>query len=130
MNILIDTSVWVDYFRTGQKTSVLDFLIDENLIVTNDLILTELIPFLKVKNQKALISLLEQVRRLHMPIKWPEIIDLQLICLKNGINGVGIPDLIIANNAIQNNSFIFALDGHFKLISEKTKLKIFDEKSI
>ncbi len=129
MNVLIDTSVWVDYFRSGKKTGVLDFLIDENLIVTNDLILTELIPFLKVKNQKPLISLLDQIRRLSLTIIWSEIIELQIDCLRGGINGVGIPDLIIANNAIQNNTPIYALDGHFKLISTKTKLKLFDEKT-
>ena len=49
MQILVDTSVWVDYFRSGLNSNDLDILIDENLIVTNDIILAELIPFLKKK---------------------------------------------------------------------------------
>ncbi len=42
MAVLVDTSVWIDYFRTGNQSAELDDLIDENVIVTNDLILAEL----------------------------------------------------------------------------------------
>jgi hypothetical protein len=35
MSVLVDTSVWVAYFRSGNGCEKLDFLIDENLIVIN-----------------------------------------------------------------------------------------------
>ncbi|EKD92748.1 MAG: hypothetical protein ACD_28C00344G0001 [uncultured bacterium] len=129
MNILIDTSVWIDYFRSGAKTNYLDFLIEENLISTNALILTELIPFLKIKGQSKLIGLLEKIRKLELNINWHEIVGFQFKCLKSGINGVGIPDLIIAQNAIQNDVPLCSLDGHFFQIASKIKLKIFNEKN-
>jgi predicted nucleic acid-binding protein len=44
MTTIVDTSVWIDYFRVGNNSEKLDFLIDENLIVINDLILAELVP--------------------------------------------------------------------------------------
>ena len=47
MQVLVDTSVWIEYFRTGKNAEKLDLLIDENIIVINDLILAELIPPLK-----------------------------------------------------------------------------------
>jgi len=50
MLVLVDTSVWIDYFRAGNKSAELDDLIDENIIVINELILAELIPFLKLKH--------------------------------------------------------------------------------
>jgi len=56
MQVLVDSSFWIDYFRTGHSSSHMDMLIDENLIVTNDLILTELIPFLEMKKQHQLIE--------------------------------------------------------------------------
>ena len=40
MSVLVDTSIWVEYFRRGNSSEILDFLIDENLIVINDLILS------------------------------------------------------------------------------------------
>ena len=60
MGILVDSSVWIDYFRDGTHSGRLDHFIDENIIVTNDLILTELIPFLKLKKQNEIISLLSK----------------------------------------------------------------------
>lgn len=116
MPVLVDTSIWIAYLRSGSFSEKLDFFIDENLIVTNDLILAELVPFLKVRNQKKLISLLRHIKRLDLIIDWNQIIDYQYKCLKNGINGVGIPDLIIAQNAIQNDCEIFSRGNHFFLM--------------
>ena len=50
MGVIIDSSVWIEYFRNGNNYEKVEYLIDENLAVTNDLILTELVPFLKMKN--------------------------------------------------------------------------------
>jgi predicted nucleic acid-binding protein len=124
MSVLVDTSIWVDYLRSGNFTEKLDYFIDENLIVTNDLILAELVPFLKIRNQKKLISLLRNIRRLDLSINWNQIIDYQYKCLKNGINAVGIPDLIIAQNAIQNDCEIFTQDNHFSLMRDILSLSI------
>ena len=117
MSVLVDTSVWIDYFRGGNDSIQMDFLIDENLLVTNELILAELIPFLKVRNEKRLINLLQNISKLDLSINWNEIIDYQCKCLSSGLNGVGIPDLLIAQNAKQNNCKIYTLDGHFDLMS-------------
>ncbi len=45
MSVLVDTSIWIEYFRNGNNFEKLDCLIDENQVVTNDLILAELTPF-------------------------------------------------------------------------------------
>ena len=52
MQTLVDTSIWINYFRSGDHSGDLDFLIEENLVVTNDLILTELIPYSKKEAAK------------------------------------------------------------------------------
>jgi predicted nucleic acid-binding protein len=124
MPVLVDTSVWIEYFRNGNTFERLDFIIDENLAVTNDLILAELIPFLKIKKQKNIIELLNNINKLHLQIKWDEIIDYQLQYLKKGVNGVSIPDLIIAQNAKQNDCEIYSTDKHFKLLKSIISIKI------
>ncbi len=123
MVVLVDTSIWVDYFRGGNHSSDLDTLIDENLVVTNDIILAELIPYLKVKNQITVIKLLREVSRIPVQINWEELIEYQVRCLKAGANGVGIPDLIIAQNAKANNCRIYSIDKHFRLLSQIMKLR-------
>ena len=124
MPVLVDTSIWVDYLRSGNFAEKLDYFIDENLIVTNDLILAELVPFLRIRNQKKLVSLLRNILRLDLLINWNQIVDYQYKCLKNGINAVGIPDLIIAQNAIQNDCEIFTQDNHFFLMRDILRLNI------
>ncbi len=117
MSVLIDSSVWIDYFRNGNNYEKVDFLIDEDLVVTNDLILAELTPFLKIRKQHALVALLQDVNRLKLDVNWDEIIDLQLLSLRHGLNGVGIPDLIIVQNAMRHASRLYSLDKHFKLMA-------------
>ncbi|MBF0235815.1 MAG: PIN domain nuclease [Desulfamplus sp.] len=115
----------MDYFRGGNTSEDLDLLIDENLIAVNDLILTELIPYLRLQNRKKLINLMHSILKYEMRINWDQITDFQTKCLKKGINGVGIPDLLIAQNALQNQCKIFSLDQHFNLMQSPLNLKLF-----
>jgi len=124
MGILVDTSIWIDYFKGGQSSSDLDVLIDENLVVINDLILTELIPYLRIKKQLTVIKLLREISRIPLLINWDEIIEFQVKCLKIGANGIGIPDLIIAQNAKANNCNIYSLDKHFRLLKKVIKVNL------
>jgi len=124
MAVLVDTSVWIDYFRSGRQSEKLDFLIDENIVVVNELILTELVPFLKVRRQNRVVDLLYSITRLQLAIDWAEIMDFQLKCLKSGINGIGISDLIIVQNARQHGSEIYSFDSHFKQLEKLLSLKL------
>ncbi len=126
MSVLVDTSVWVAYFRSGNNSEKIDFLIDENLIVINDLILAELVPSLKVRNQRKIINLLNSIKKLELSINWDQIITFQSKCLKKGLNGIGIPDLIVAQNAKQNRCEVYSLDNHFNLINDILELQLFD----
>ena len=125
MSVLVDTSVWIEYFKCGKCSEKLDFLIEENLILTNDIILTELIPFLKLKKQNRVIKLLKNIRKLKLQIDWDEVIDIQYKCLTSGINGIGIPDLIIAQNVLQNGCKLLTLDKHFQLIQKIINIQLF-----
>ena len=124
MSILVDSSIWIDYFKSGKNSERLDYFIDENILVVNDLILAELIPFLKLKRQAKIIQLIKSINRLELNINWSQLIDFQSKCLKNGINGIGIPDLIIAQNAIQNDCSVYSLEKHFKMMTSVIELRL------
>ena len=124
MSVLVDTSVWIEYFRAGNNSEKLDYLIDENLIVINDLILAELVPSLRVRNQRKIVKLLYEINKLELSINWDQLIEFQFKCLKNGLNGIGIPDLIVAQNAKQNHCEIYSLDSHFKLMKDILRLQL------
>jgi len=118
MNILVDSSVWIDYFRSGENSGELDSFIEQNIICTNYLILTEIIPFLKINKQPKVIKLLQELNNIPLTINWKKIIEYQTKCLKNGINKIGIPDLIILDNVAQNDLTLFTLDKHFSLLQK------------
>ena len=125
MSILVDSSIWIDYFKTGKHSNALDLLIDENIIVVNDLILAEIIPFLYIKKEIHLIKLLSSIEKATLSIDWDNIIKLQTKCLKHGINKIGIPDLVIVQNAIMHKLEIYTLDKHFKLMSQYVPITLY-----
>jgi predicted nucleic acid-binding protein len=126
MSVLVDTSIWIGYFRSGNNSEKLDFLIDENLVVINDLILAELVPFLEVRHQRNLINLLQTITKLELTIDWEQIIRFQIKCLKNGLNGIGIPDLILVQNAKQKGCEIYSGDTHFRLMKDILQFRLAD----
>ncbi len=117
-SILVDSSVWIEYFRGRKEAAALDELIDRNQICINNLILSELIPILRIKKENALIKILMAIQNTAIKIDWAEIIDFQETNLRNGLNNIGIPDLIIVQNVRGNNLLLYSLDKHFELMSK------------
>ncbi|MEQ8239660.1 MAG: PIN domain-containing protein [Cyclobacteriaceae bacterium] len=123
MKVLADTSVWVEYFRTG-SVDQMDQLLEEDLIVTNDIILTELIPALALQKQTQVIESLTCLNLIPLQIDWELIRRYQRLNLENGINKVGIPDLIILQQTIEHSLILFSLDKHFRLMSNHYDFKL------
>ena len=113
--VLVDSSAWIDYFRGSSSIDVERFnnLIDNNRICVNELILSELIPSIIHRKEAELVTLLKSVKSAPVRIGWEEIIQYQTINLAKGLNNIGIPDLIIMQNALQNDLIIYSTDKHF-----------------
>lgn len=124
MKVLVDSSVWIAYFRGTASLSSLDLMIEEGMIVTNDLILAELTPPLLVRGERKLAGLLRDIECFPLMIDWEDIIQMQVTCLRHGINKMGIPDLIIAQCAAQNSLSLFSLDKHFQLLGKHFPLNL------
>ena len=124
--ILIDSSVWISFFKGNEEGKLLFPILDSNLACVNDLILAELIPSLIHKKEMILVELLKSIEKTEIDIDWEEIIRIQTVNLKNGLNRVGVPDLIIAQNAIQNQVRLFSFDKHFEIMKRNIGLKIYE----
>jgi len=94
------------------------------MVVTNDLVLAELTPLLLVRRERKLVGLLHDLERFPLTLDWDGIIQMRVTCLRNGINKVGIPNLIIAQFAMQNNLSLFSLDKHFQLLGKHVPLNL------
>lgn len=126
--ILVDSSVWIDYFNgNNPKANILSDLIDHNSVCINNLILAELIPFIRNTGELNLVDLLMSIANININIEWNQIMDMQTVNLKHGFSKIGIPDLIILQNVIQNDLFLFSFDKHFKLMSSFHKFKSYEK---
>ena len=98
--ILVDSSVWIAYFKGNERVLSLNKLLDLNTVCVNDLIFAELLPSINQKKETILKELLLLITKVPLDINWNTLINMQTKNLKNGINKVGIGDLIIAQNEI------------------------------
>lgn len=124
--ILVDSSVWIDYFKGGEQSNQLQLLIELDLVCTNEIILSELLPILQHRNQKEIIESLKALKCLPYTIFWDGLRALQLLNLQHGINKVGLPDLMIAQHCLDENIELWSFDKHFKLMAKHTSLKLID----
>jgi predicted nucleic acid-binding protein len=122
--VLVDSAAWIDYFAGKKNSETLDPLIEENLICVNDLILAELLPSIRVRKAFELASMLKAVEKIPLTINWDEIVKMQVLNQKRGINKVGLPDLIIVQNVVMNNLDLYSPDRHFRLMRELFGFKL------
>lgn len=132
-DILVDTSIWLEFFKTKDSVygDILDRLLEEGRVCTTSLIKAEIIPGAKtLKRFRELNDYFDALPPVGEPASlWRDIIEVQFGLKRRGINGMSIPDLIIAIVAGANNKTIFTKDGDFKLIRRVLPLRLLDAAS-
>jgi len=116
MDYIIDSNIWIEFFNRGNYFDSVSDLLINNEVYINKIILAELVPSARANNEKELIECLSGIELLELDINWDEIIEIQYNCIKNGINKLGLLDIVIAQNAKQNNVGIFTINRHMILL--------------
>ena len=122
-NILIDTSVWIEYFNKAESEvgkSVENMLIAREVCGAG-IILTELLQGAKI--EKEFNSIIESFTALpFLETSLTTWIESGRISFSLRRKGITIPttDLIIAGLALEHNCSIFTLDPHFAKIPNLT----------
>ena len=116
MDYIIDSNIWIEFFNRGNYFDSVSDLLINNEVYINKIILAELVPSARTNNEKELIECLSGIELLELDINWDEIIEIQYNCIKNGINKLGLLDIVIAQNAKQNNVGIFTINRHMILL--------------
>lgn len=129
-DILVDTSVWLEFFRVQDSpyAEALDQLLEDEQVCTTDLIKAEIIPGARTPRQfRELKEYLDALPLAHEPPSlWEEIIDVQFRLKRMGINGISIPDLIIAIIANANDKVVFTKDSDFRLIQRVLSIELLE----
>jgi len=129
--VIVDTSVWIAFFRGRSEdkatSDALDYLLSGDEVLINDIILTELVPFLNLRGEGERAESLFALRSPDLDTDWNELRKLQETCIRSGINKVGIPDLMVAQQAMRLGVPLFSMDKHFPLIAKVSSLRLWPE---
>jgi predicted nucleic acid-binding protein len=123
---LIDSSVWIDYFRNANPTmaNFVDNLIDENRVYINGIILTELLS--GARSQKEVNTLTSTLNGLHFTESNRSRFEKAgLIGYRLKRLGVSVPlsDVLIACDCLEENLMLLDNDRHFAFIAKHLPLK-------
>jgi predicted nucleic acid-binding protein len=127
--VLIDTSAWIDFFHTSKSpcSTVVDALLREDLACTTGLIKAEILPSARNRKEYNLLrDSLAALPHLADPADlWDRVTENQGKLKQKGINGVSIPDLIVAVTAMAHEVTVYSKDRHFKQMEQFLGLKLF-----
>jgi predicted nucleic acid-binding protein len=126
--ILVDSSVWIDFFngRESRETDLLALLLRRRILLTGDLILAEVLQGFRQKRD------LETARRALLSLPYADMIgqEVALASVQNyrllrrqGITARKTIDVIIATFCIKNGHVLLHADRDFALMAEHLGLR-------
>lgn len=126
--VLIDTSVWVAFFRGKEKEVIgeVSSLLTKGKVVVPGLVMTELLQgALDEKEFAKILNLMEPVERIGPSDRtWEEAGRLSYSLRRKGITSSTI-DILLALLAIENDCLLFSQDKHFELIAKRSDLRLY-----
>lgn len=126
--ILIDTSVWITFFRGRSKEVVEEVasLLRKGQVVVTGIVLIELLQgALNEKELDNIVTLLEPVERIDpTPSQWEEAGRFSYRLRKKGITTSTV-DALLALLAIEYDCRLFTEDKHFEVIAQQTDLRLY-----
>lgn len=128
--VLIDTSVWISYFRRDNKPveGAVERLLDEDLAATCSLVMAELIQGARDKKQiEILRPHFESLHALDESTQdWVEAGSLAFAMKKKG-KSLGLADCFLAVVAKKNRATIYSLDKHFSALKAEGHVRLFGD---
>jgi predicted nucleic acid-binding protein len=124
--ILIDTSVWIEFFRKKEPYyEIVSNWIDEDRICCIGIVLAELIQGSKAEKELSVIKDFLHVFEFLDDSKdlWEKAGELSFNLRKKGYH-IGLSDCYIATASLKNKVSILSLDNHFGFIKEMLKIDL------
>jgi predicted nucleic acid-binding protein len=125
VSVVVDTSVWIEYFR-GAGALELEGLLDEGLVLVAPVVAGELLsaPLTSVERRK-LMQLLEPLALHPTPIAhWFGVGALRARLAKSGLV-VSTPDAHVTQCALEAGATLWSRDRIFQRISARSGLRLF-----
>lgn len=125
--VLVDTSVWIEFFRKHEPYhGIVTRLIDNEQVCCTGIILAELMQGAKLEKELAVLGDFLQVFEFipETPELWAEAGHLSFNLRRKGLT-VGLADCFIAVAASQACVPLATLDGHFEVLKKPAKISLY-----
>lgn len=123
MNVIVDTSIWIDFFK-GVLFPEVETALQEGSVYLTPLIASELISGVRTtREEKELLGWIQTLPVVETPLShWINVGHLRNKCQKKGVN-TSTPDAHIAQSTLDIAGILYASDSIFSKIPESIKLK-------
>lgn len=120
MKIIVDTSIWIEYFKDkAEITAIIDKGFLAGSVYMAGPVVSELLQGVKTEKEfERLLGCIDAVPFIDSNFEdWRLAGSISFRLRKDGLT-IPLTDLIIAAISINNNAYVYSLDNHFKLIPE------------
>ena len=126
--VLVDTSAWIAFFRDPESAvgALVDRLLDEDCAAIVPVVRAELLQGARSEAEfERLGRLLGALELLREPDDvWDRVARLGYDLRRHGVNGVGIPDLLVAAAAVEHDVPVLTLDADFARVTAVCALRL------
>lgn len=126
--ILIDTSVWINYFhgKDNRLAGIVDDVLTYWVVYVPKVVIAELIQGAKSEKEISVVEQFVETFHIidHTGDTWRDAGKLAFSMKRKG-ETVPLIDCYIAIMASENNCMMFSLDDHFRMIKNFTKLDLY-----
>jgi predicted nucleic acid-binding protein len=124
--LLVDTSVWVEFFR-GAPLPSLDAALRDGLVLLAPVVAAELLSApLSRTERRSLVAFMEDLPLHPTPLPhWQAVGALRAQLRTKGLS-VSTPDAHVAGCAIEAGALLWSNDAIFRKISRVSKLRLFE----
>ena len=126
VSVVVDTSVWIDYFRAGRAIDI-DRLLADGLVILAPVVAAEILsaPLTRAE-RRDLTALLSSLPLHDTPLShWVSVGELRARLAKSGL-AVSTPDAHVAQCALDVDALLWSRDAVFSRISERSPLRLFE----
>jgi predicted nucleic acid-binding protein len=122
--VVVDTSVWIDFFG-GQHADAVEEALAHGVVIVPPIVVAELVSGVRSPEERTKIGELLQDAPVHdTPLDhWIRVGDLRRTLARKGVT-VTVPDAHVAQCALDHDAVLLARDEVFALIAKHTALRL------
>ena len=121
--VVVDTSVWIDFFG-GRPTERLEDALRLGSVIVPPVVVSEILSGVRARDRTAVLAFLRDLSLASTSLDhWVAVGDLRAMLARRGLS-VSTPDAHVAQCALDADALLLTHDAVFKRIAGATRLRV------